>query len=568
MNEWPRCLACTLPSAALALLAGCGATEQPVTTRRPRPVETQLLVKQLPPTAALVTASAAAWKTEELGFEVSGRIEFVAEQNTEIEGRIQNAAGDLIVEGTPIARIESERYELAVANADASVARAEQDLVVGQTELDRTIPAQISAATASVELAKVEYDRSTELRAQNVVSQSELDSAKANYENAFAEVKQLLAAETSQKAKIKSLESAVRQAEQNLRDAKRDLEDCTLYSSFRGKVADTSVVPGSLVTAGGPVVTLQMMDPIMIELEVSGEQSRRLQRTESLPVHVTMPDGQVQVYKGFLHQIDPSADPLTRTFTLTILVLNQQLVSSSAPQIPKTPDIWRLDLGFIPGAKPGELFIETGAILSDDEGAYLWQITNATIESRSPTDHVFEVRKLRVTTDGAKVPYLGGRVFQQVEVNDDQFDPAKNIVIGKLIVDGMPPNQWDGGSVLLDSPSRWMVRPGDLVKVDLSGGEVSAGYFVPMDAIARSAGESFLFIVEPASDGQDVHASIAKRIPITVDDKPRRSTTSALRRIEPIGDVALDGMAYVTKGTHFLIDGEPVSVIAEAEVQR
>ncbi|MEM6366474.1 MAG: HlyD family efflux transporter periplasmic adaptor subunit, partial [Planctomycetota bacterium] len=325
---------------------------------------TRTLIQQLPPNAALVTASAAAWKTEDLGFEVSGRVEFVVDQNAEIEGRTFDASGKLIIAGTPIARIESERYELAVATAKAAVARAEQDLAVAQTDLDETIPAQIDAANASVELARVEYDRSKRLRAQNAGSQSDVDSARASFQNAAAELKQLIASEKSQKAQIESYTSAVLQAQQDLRDAERDLEDCTLYSSFRGKVAETSVVPGSMVSAGAPVVTLQMMDPIKVELEVSGEQSRKLQRTQALPVYVTMPDGRIQVTEGFLHQIDPSADELTRTFTLTILVLNKPLAKKTPSNLATTRDVWRVDLPFIPGAKPGDLYVEESSILT------------------------------------------------------------------------------------------------------------------------------------------------------------------------------------------------------------
>ncbi|MEM6471833.1 MAG: HlyD family efflux transporter periplasmic adaptor subunit, partial [Planctomycetota bacterium] len=495
-----------------------------------------------------------------LGFEVSGRVEFVVDQNAEIEGRTSDASGKLIIAGTPIARIESERYELAVANAKAAVARAEQDLVVAQTDLDETIPAQIEAANASIELARVEYDRSKRLRAQNAGSQGDLDTAKANFQNAAAELKQLIASEKSQKAQIESYTSAVLQAQQNLRDAERDLEDCTLYSSFRGKVAETLVVPGSLVSAGAPVVRLQMMDPIKVELEVSGEQSRKLQRTQALPVYVTMPDGGVQVTEGFLHQIDPSADELTRTFTLTILVLNQPLTNTTTSSVAKTRDVWRLDLPFIPGAQPGDLYVEESSILTDDQGAYLWQITNVTIQSRSPESNVFDVRKLRIRPGDAKVPYLGELVFQQIQVEDEQFDAAKNIVIGKLYIDGMNPNQWEGDQVLLDSLNRWMLRPGDLVKVDLSGGAAPSGLFVPMDAISRKSGQTSIFVIDSSGE-----TSVARRVPINVASGDMESTASSLRRIEPIGDVALEGVQYVTKGAHFLIDGETVSVVADSE---
>lgn len=548
---------------ALFLSVGCGRQEKLIPERRPRPVATAVLSQRLPPNAALVTASTGTWKSEQLGFEVAGRIEFVAEQNTAIDGRIRDAEGKLIVEGTPIARVESERYQLAVANAEASVARAEQDLIVGRNDLKETIPAQIDAANASLELAKVEYDRSRQLGRQNAISQSELDRAKSTYENAVARLRQLVASEKSQQAQIASLESALLQAKQGLRDAQRDLEDCTLYSSFQGVISDASVVPGSLVSAGTPVVTLQMMDPIKVELEVSGEQSRRLQRTETLPVHVTLPDGRIEIQDGFLDQIDPSADPQTRTFTLTILVLNKKLTNVDSTRVATTRDIWRLDLEFIPGAGSGDLFVEEKAILYDADGAYLWQITNATVDSGLPVDQVFKVRKIRVKPSDAKVPFLGVLVFQKVMVLDEQFDPLRDIIIGELQVPRGQPNQWNGEEVLLDSPSRWMLRPGDLVKVDLSSRDRAPGYYVPMDAISRHGDETSLFVVDSTGN-----QPVVRRLPVSLASKTLDSTTSSLRRVEPIGEVSLDGVQYVTRGTHFLIDGERVTIVPDPLIDK
>ncbi|MEM6473566.1 MAG: hypothetical protein AAF802_28665, partial [Planctomycetota bacterium] len=106
------CRSTTLLLSTCLALVGCDSSDEAIIQRRPRPVATRTLIQQLSPNAAFVTASAGAWKTEDLGFEVSGRVEFVVDQNAEIEGRTSDASGKLIIAGTPIARIESERYEL------------------------------------------------------------------------------------------------------------------------------------------------------------------------------------------------------------------------------------------------------------------------------------------------------------------------------------------------------------------------------------------------------------------------------------------------------------------------
>ena len=546
-------------------MSGCDSQEQIILERRARPVIVSELKKQPPPHASMVSASVGSWKTEQIGFEVNGRIEFVVEPNTEIEGRIFDKEGNLITEGTPIGQLESERYSLQVEKAKADVVRAEQNLLAAQTELNENIPAQIAAATATRDLAKTEYERSQRLLAQNAGSQGDVDRDKANFESAEAQLKQLDAAVKAQAAQIESLKNAKLQAEQNLRDAERNLEDCTLYSSFRGQIADISVVPGSVVNAGQAVATLQMMDPIKVELEVSADVSRRLQERERLPVVVTMPDGSQQTRDGYLYLVDPVADSLTRTFTVTLLVMNEKLTNSEFnTQIATTRDVWRLDFKFLPGAEENKLFVEEKALLKDDEGFFLWMITNMTIQThRFPNDQQLMVRKIRVTPGSLKIPYLGNWVFQHVVIDDEEFDPNVNMVVGELRVLEGDPADWSGDTVVRISDGQWMLRPGDLVRVDLAGRNETEGYFVPMNAITRKQGQTYIFTVEE-SDG----TTVARRVPISIASEAQLAVTSSLRRIEPVEPGSLDRVSFVLEGAHYLIDGEPVIVTQQPEVAR
>jgi len=546
------------------IAAGCGSHEQVIPEKRPRPVAVNILTSQLPPDASLVSASVASWKTQEIGFEVAGRIEFVVEPNTEIEGRIADEDGDLIFEGTPIGRLESERYRLQVDGAQAEVARAEQILRAAKIELEASIPAQIAAANASRDLAQIEYDRSKRLFARDAGSLGDVDRDKANFKNAVSQLAQLDAAEKAKEAEVESQKSGLLQAQQNLRDAERNLEDCTLYSPFRGQIADVSVVPGSVVASGQAVATIQIMDPIKVELEVSAEDSRRLQQTGNLPVMVTQRDGSTAIHDGYLYLIDPVADPLTRTFTITLLVMNQKISEASDQQTTATTDqTWRLDFKFLPGAKEGMLFVGEKALLEDADGHYLWLVENVTAQSTVPKDRLLKVRKMRVELGLLKVPYLGNWVFQQVVVDDPKFDPSKNLVAGRVTVSEGTPEQWNGDTVLLDTGSQWMLRPGDIVKVDLSSENSTSGYFVPMDAIVRENNESFIFVATESET-----ETIATRIPVRMASVSEPTATSGMRRIESVDGQALEGLHYVTKGAHYLVDGEPIKAILQSEVSQ
>ncbi|MEM8670470.1 MAG: HlyD family efflux transporter periplasmic adaptor subunit [Planctomycetota bacterium] len=539
-------------------LSGCGRDEKVIPAKRPRPVVTEVLSQQSSPSAALVAASVGSWKTEQIGFEeVGGRVEFVVERNTEVEGRITDRDGQRISDGTPVARIESERFKLNVELAKAEVAQAEQNLIVAETNRDETIPAQIAAAKANEVLALAELNRQKRLFNSNAGSQNDFDVAKANADTAQSRVKEALAQQTAKKAEIKSLENVVLQAKQSLRDANRDLEDCTLYASFQGLISQTEVVPGSVVKPGEPVATLQMMNPIKVELEVSAEQSRQLRRTEIFPVHVTMADGSTEIHDGFLYQIDTLADPLSRTFTLTLLVLNQKLREYTGSQLATTSDIWRLTLPFIQGSDADALYVDEAAILDDGQGPYLWQITNATIQNRSLQEQIFDVRKLRVTPREKKIPFFGDLVFQQIDITDPEFDPNVHLVVGEIAVSDGLPEQWNGSQIVLDSGVRWMLRPGELVKVDLSNQTLQGGFYVPMDAIARQDGQTSIFIVDESGEKTTV-----KRTPILIVDETSTTTTSSLRQIMPLGGVSLEGARFVTKGAHYLVDGEEVSIVS------
>ncbi len=547
---------CCFAVLASVTICGCERQEQAIPERRPRPVIVTKLTRRTPPSASMISASAGSWKTEQIGFEVGGRVEFVVEPNTEIEGRVLDGEGALISPGTPVAQLESERYTLQVARAKADVTRAEQNLLAALTGLNEDIPAQIASATATRDLAKTEYERSSRLFAQKAGAQVDVDRDKANYQSAEAKLKQLAASRKSKAAEIESLKNAKLQAVQNLRDAQRNVEDCTLYASYNGQIADVSVVPGSVVSAGQPVATLQMVNPIKIEFEVSARVSRHLEGREALPVVVTMPDGSLARREGYLYLVDPVADPLTRTFTVTLLIMNENVSKLQADRsVATTSDLWRLDFKFLPGAEEGMLFVSEDALLKDDAGYYLWMVTNRTVQARqAPMDRELKVRKIRVTPGSLKVPYLGNWIFQQVVVDDKDFDPKVNMVIGKLKVSNGTAAEWNGDAVVRSSEGQWMLRPGDLVQVDLTGGEGIEGYYVPMDAITRKQGQAYIFVVDE-SDGK----SVAKRVPINLGGETQFAATSSLRRIEPIEAGSLAGVSYIVEGAHYLIDGETVN---------
>lgn len=526
---------------------------------RPRPVEVRSLVQGAPPSSSFVSAPVASWKTEEIGMEVGGRIEWVVEPNTSIEGRVLDKDGKLIVEGTPIARVNDERYELQVKSAVAQVARAEQSIVAARIELQKSLPAQIGAATAEMRLAAIDLDRSKRLLQKSAGAQSDVDRDEAVLSTAESKVEQLKAAVKGKEAELLSLDAQLLQAKDSLRDAERSLEDCTLYSSFRGQIANVTVVPGSVLSSGQPVATIQMMDPIKVEVEVSAEDSRRLRNRQRLAVQVPREGGIVEEQDGYLYLVDPIADPLTRTFTITLLMMNRRVADDQKTSGMATTDqTWRVNFQFLPGAEDGKLYLSHDAILQDETGPFVWLLDNMLVGGQLPKDRRLAVSKLRVNLGPTKLPFLGNWIFQEITVQDKSFDPNTALIAGKLSVPEGAPEAWNGDTILFQNDGQWMLRPGDLVKVDLSDQEAQTGIYVPMDAIAYEAERTFLFLLTEGSE------PTVERVEVVVVGLETKRTSALLPILAADESVDLVGRSYVSQGAHYLRDGESVRVV-EAE---
>jgi multidrug resistance efflux pump len=519
-----------------------------------------------------MTGSVGSWKTEEIGFEVAGRVLQVLEPSAEIEGRILDQSGQTVLaEGTALARLDDERYRIAARAAQSAVDVATRRMEAIRIDIEHGIRARMVAAETEQTLAKAELDRARTLVTRKAISQSEFDQTRTTYETATANIAILNAELDAKRAELRSVEAQVDQAKLHLAEAERDLRDATLYSSFRGQVAQVHVVPGSYVAAGQPVLTIQMMDPIQVELELSAAMSRKFRYGDRVRLLARGADGQSIPLAGFVYMTDAVADTDTRTFTVTLLVRNQKVQptvdsGSDGQPLARTRDIWPLNVEPIIGGGVA-LMVEANAIRHDSAGAFVWRVTNRHIgDVSSDASRVLNVSKVRVTQGDLVIPFLGNWNFVPITINDGEtFDPNLHLVAGEIIVEDGDADSWNGDRILLDR-SDWLLRPGDTVRVDLPSGEAESGYYVPVKAIRHESDRASVFVVDQSPAGQ----SIARRIDVNWADIAYPSGgDDLLRRIEPIGDTSFaDGISMIVEGVHYLVDGEAVAVVDPAEDDR
>ncbi len=540
-------------------ISGCGKSAVEGVGKAPRPVTTMTLVKSKPTMSFAASGSVKSWKTEDIGFEVAGRVLWVLEPGKNINGRVVDPDGNLVREGTPLAQVDPVRFKIAVesAEADLEVAKLSKENI--EIRLTDSLPAEIKSAELDFKVANDEFGRMKKLNLQNAASQSEYDQAENLVQIRQTAISSLEASAKQAGADLRSAEAQIKRAEQALRDAERDLANTTLYASFQGQISEVMVVPGSVVSAGSPVLRLQMTNPIKVEVELSATQSRELRQRRDLPTRFLLPDGTPRETNGLVYNIDASADPATRTFTMTMLLLNETFRDElpdamSEETVARSEDAWPLQLNRMMGTSDDVTLVEELSIRHDDQGPFVYIVTNAKLRQLFPK--LLKVRKQRIVENDLRIPFLGNWIFRSVSFTDASGAPEapnlESLYVGRFGSGDGPPANWDGESVVLDAGSQWMLRPGDLVSVDLSSDDVDVGFYVPIEAVDEDSGNASLFVV----DGDKV-----RRLPVQMQERDNLDTGSLVEVSSP---ELVDGLQIVLRGVHFLRDGESVRVMRDS----
>jgi len=202
----------------LLLVTACGENEGPPPERGPRPV-TVLELKQIDPVEPLkLTGVVESWKEEDVAFEVDGRVSFVVESGTLLEGRWEED-GKVRAEGDVLAQMDRRTYEIARDEAAAGLSVAQERIAVARIELEKVLPASRDAAMAERDRAQAEFVRIEEAHKKSAVSKLDLIRAQADRDAKLARYAQAQAAFDTKRAEIKSLQASALKATEDLNRA-------------------------------------------------------------------------------------------------------------------------------------------------------------------------------------------------------------------------------------------------------------------------------------------------------------------------------------------------------------
>jgi len=524
----------------LVLLAGCAQESEPP-PRPPRPVSYMTIRASSPEQARRLSGTVATWKSVDVGFEVSGRVAWMIDQGARVAGKTVDINGKALSKGTVIARLDEARYHIALKEQQALLASAHARLKAIRTEIEKVIPAKMKAARADLTLQKQEITRYSRMVAERSAPREKLDRIEAAYAVAQAAVAEIDAVRSAKHAELEMARSQVLVAKGKVETARLNLKDCTLVAPFSGQIAGVYVNPGAYVIRAQPALTVQMMDPIKVQVAVSPTVDARIQYNQPVTIH--LPENGKTII-GHVYFKDTAADPATRTFLITILVRNRLIHAGKDLAGEDSSAPWATGLLQLQRRDPdggGPWFAEVGCLHEDGAGYYVWAV-----QQLPDREARVKVRKVRVKPGAELLDFIHIFTFREMKDIGDLM-PERD-----LLLRGVTGIVKDGGEVRLVR-NRWLLRPGDVVQVSRKGTVSETGFYVPEEAILYDGKRHFIFLAE----NREKQPTRASRVQARVG-----TTVGALSRIASVSDGKLAaGMQLIVSGTQYLADGEKINLV-------
>ena len=235
--------------------------------------------------------------------------------------------GAEVAAGQVLYVLDLRPFQAAVTQARGNFQQSEADLDFARKQVS-LLQAQANLASAEANLVKAQqdYERLKPLVAADAASQQDLDAATAALRAAEETVKANKAnveqTGLATKTQIASNEGKVESNKGALSNAELNLEYGTIRAPIGGRIGDTLVPVGGLVspTATQPLTTIVPMDPIWVRFKVTESEylawAKRGQKTPAGDLTLILADGSEYPAKGRITDTLNQVDPKTGTLEL------------------------------------------------------------------------------------------------------------------------------------------------------------------------------------------------------------------------------------------------------------
>lgn len=283
---------------------------------------------------------------------LNGRVEaYLTDLGPRAGGRLVELRvreGQRVKAGELLARVAAEELDAAVLRDQAGFDSAEAK----RLELDRGSrsediaqgEARVHDAEATLKLAEESLRRARRLVADHVMSQADLDNAVSARDRALAalNLQAKALAELRAGARIEQRQAGgaeARKAQAVLQQSRLQAGFTEVRAPFDGVVTHRLREPGSVITAGQPVLTLARLDQLWVRVYLP----QTLQGQVRLGAPVTVITADQRLLEASLDEIGSESE-----FTPKMVESREERVNLVYPARVNLPQGW--DKGLVPGA--------------------------------------------------------------------------------------------------------------------------------------------------------------------------------------------------------------------------
>ena len=238
--------------------------------------------------------------------------------SSEVKGTVEELPVDLgsvVRRGQLLARLSQREWKLRVDQAQAALeqARARVGLRNGSGSLEAEENSEVRQAKASLDEARLRFDRAKTLIKNGDIAQERFDEAEINYRSAEARYQ---AAQDS----FHNQTALVEQRAAELQLARKQLQDTVIVAPIDGTVSARHVTQGEYIKAEARIVTLVRSNPLRLQAVVP-EVAVASVRVK-LPVSLIVDAYPGRTFKGEISRVSPSLDEKARTLTVEATIEN------------------------------------------------------------------------------------------------------------------------------------------------------------------------------------------------------------------------------------------------------
>ena len=256
--------------------------------------------------------------------------------------------------------VDNARTTAAVQNANVGVAQAQ--IKVAQASLQSAL-SELKAAQEQDTITRAKGPSDIEAaRTTFVQAQAQLKNANANTDQRAA-----------YQATLAGLRADVLSTKADLATAQAQLAETIVRSPIDGFVSSRLADPGTLASPGTAILNLQALSTVWVNIPIPQEQIGEVAAGQSATVTVDTLPG--QAFTGRVFEIDPSADPASRNFTVR--------VSLSNPNKALKPGMFARVILVTQHVRSATV-VPLEAIQKDDAGTFVWTLAADSTVHRLP----------------------------------------------------------------------------------------------------------------------------------------------------------------------------------------